>query len=473
MMKQGAPLMEGPIWRAIWRLSLPIILANVLQTGYAITDTYWVGQLSAEAVAAVSLSFPINFLLIAMAGGLPIAGTVLIAQYRGRGDSTAMNHVAAQTMLMVFLVSVVLTAGGYFLSEPIMRFMGAAPNVLPDATRFTQVTFLGFLFVFAFFAFQSLMRGLGVVYMPMFIVALTVLLNFVLDPLFIFGWGIVPAMGVSGAAMATLSTQALATAIGVIVLYRGRYGLRVRLRDYAPDLAFMRRAFRLGLPASLEQVTYALSMTVMTQLVADFGTFAVAAYGVGTRILICVLIPAMGLSMATSTMVGQSIGAGRMDRAERVNLVGCVMAFAILMTAGALLFPVARPLSAFFVPHSAEAIAESTAFIRVTAFTFGLIGILQVLTGTLRGAGDTIAPMLLAVVSQFVLRFPLAYLLSRHTGLGLEGVWWSFCVSNILAAVIALLWYLRGDWKRKKLLEDVELERKVREETVIEEGSHF
>src|SRR5437016_1800214 len=113
-MKPRAGLTEGPIWLAILRLSVPIVLANVLQTAYAVTDTFWVGRISAEAVAAVSLSFPINFLLIAIGGGLPIAGTVLIAQYRGRGDTTAMNHVTAQTMLMVFLVSVVLSVGGYF-----------------------------------------------------------------------------------------------------------------------------------------------------------------------------------------------------------------------------------------------------------------------------------------------------------------------------------------------------------------------
>src|SRR5438128_847172 len=143
-------LTHGSIWLTLLRLSVPIILANVLQTAYAVTDTFWVGRLSQEAVAAVSLSFPINFLLIAVGGGLPIAGTVLIAQYHGRGDRSAMNHIAAQTMIMSFLVSLVLSVGGYFISEPLMRFMGAAPEVLPDATSFMRMTFLGFLFVFGF-----------------------------------------------------------------------------------------------------------------------------------------------------------------------------------------------------------------------------------------------------------------------------------------------------------------------------------
>ena len=133
----------------------------MLQTAYQLVDTFWVGRLSAEAVAAVSFCFPISFLLIALGGGLPIAGTVLLAQYTGRGDDDAMNHVAAQTLLMVFLISLVLAAIGYTLATPMMHLMGAAPDVLPDAVRFFQIAVLGFIFVFAFFAYQALMRGRG------------------------------------------------------------------------------------------------------------------------------------------------------------------------------------------------------------------------------------------------------------------------------------------------------------------------
>ena len=164
------PLTEGSIVRALVRLSIPVVLANILQSAYQITDTFWVGRLSTEAVAAVSLSFPISFLMIAIGSGLPIAGAVLIAQYKGRGDDRAMNHVAAQTLLMVLAVSVVTSGIGFVFSEPLMRFMGAQPNVLPDAVSFTQYTFLGFIFVFGFYVYQSLMRGLGVVQIPMYIV---------------------------------------------------------------------------------------------------------------------------------------------------------------------------------------------------------------------------------------------------------------------------------------------------------------
>ena len=469
-MKTKPSLTEGPILRSLLTLSVPIILSNLLQSMYQITDTFWVGRLSAEAVAAVSLSFPVSFLFIALGGGLPLAGTVLVAQYRGRGDERGVNHTAMQTFLMVLVVSVVLSAVGYALAEPIMRFMGAAPDVLPGATLYLRVTFLGYLFVFAYFSFESLMRGLGEVKLPLMIVLTTVILNFFLDPLFIFGYGPVPAMGVAGAAMATLCTQAISALIGMVVLFRGTHGIHLKLRDCRPDWGFISAAFRIGLPSSVEQSMRALSMTVMTLLTASFGTLVVAAYGIGVRVTIVVIIPALGLSVATSTFVSQCMGAGKPERAEKVTLIGGLFSFAILTVTGALLFAFARFITVFFVPEGGEAIELAVTFIRIISLTFGFVGAQMVMTGTLRGAGLTKAAMIITIVAAWVIQFPIAYVLSKHTALGYEGIWWSFPSTNILATVIAFLWLMRGDWKKKDLLKEVELQRKVRDETVTEEG---
>jgi putative MATE family efflux protein len=468
-----APLTEGSISLALVRLSVPIILSNILQTAYQLTDTFWVGRLSAQAVAAVSLSFPIAFLCISFAGGLPVAGTVLIAQFRGKGDEQGVCHVAAQTLLLVIVVSGLLAIVGFTFAQPIMRFMGADANVLPDAVKFLKVTFLGFVFVFGFFAYQALVRGLGTVYPPMFIVLFTVVLNFALDPLFIFGAGPVPAMGVAGAAMATLCTQVLAMAIGFGLLVRGKHGVALHWRDFHPDFRMMRTLLRIGFPASVEQSTQALGMTMMMLLVSSFGTNPIAAYGIGTRVLSCAIIPAMGLSIATSTLVAQNIGAGRIDRAVRTNLTSSVISFSTLLSAGVILFFAARPLSAFFMPKAGEAIEQSAQFIRILAFTFGFIGLQQVLTGTLRGAGDTVAPMVLAIVSLWVLRFPLAYVLSHHTRLGAAGIWWAVAISIVASAVVTALWFARGDWKHRRLLEEVQIEERAERQMAMEENLPF
>jgi len=467
---QKPSLTEGSIPKALVRLAVPIVFSSVLQTMYQITDTFWVGRLSADAVAAVSLTFPINFLFIALGGGLPIAGTVLIAQYKGRGDGKAMNHVAAQTFLMVFVVSIVMSVLGYALSEQIMRIMGTPPEILADATQYLRVTFLGFVFVFGYFVFESLMRGLGSVQAPMRIVFLTVVLNAILDPLFIFGWGPVPAWGVSGAAVATLCTQALATVIGFAILLRGKNGLHLTLADFKPDYAFMKKAFFIGFPSSIEQSARAFGFTIMTALVAAFGTVTIAAYGIGIRALTFIIIPAMGLSIATSALVGQNIGAGKMDRAVETNRIGSILAFVVLTIAGAVLWFVARPLSAAFIPDGGDAIDQSAQFIRILAPTFGLIGWQMVLTGTIRGAGDTKAPMILTIISQYLIQFPLAYLFAVTFEMGSVGIWWSFAAANVLSTVVVVLWYMRGTWKQKNILGDADLHRKTSEEIVADKG---
>jgi len=463
-------LTEGSIVGALVRLSIPIVAANVLQVAYQLTDTFWAGQLSAEALAAVSLNFPINFLMVAIGGGLAIAGSVLIAQYKGRGDERATNHVTAQTLLMVTAVSIAISAAGYAYSEPIMRFMGAEPAVLPDAVRFMQITFIGFVFVFGFFVYQSLMRGLGVVQVPMLIVLLTVILNFALDPLFIFGWGPIPAMGVGGAAMATLATQALAAAIGFALLFSGRHGLRPRLADFRPDWKVIGATFKLGLPASVEQTTRALSLTLMTLLVSSFGTYAVDAYGLGLRVLTLVVIPAMGLAMATTTLVAQNLGAGKLERAEETTFLAGTLSFVGPTVGGVLLYICATPLARMFVPGNEAAVAESAHFIRIISLPLGCIGLQHTINGTLRGAGNTMAAMVLTIISAWVIQFPLAYILSHRTSLGIDGIWWSHSITMVLSAIVALVWFAGGDWKRTKLLEEADLEQRVLDEARIEEG---
>ena len=462
---------EGPILKSLFALSVPIVFSNLLQSAYQITDTFWVGRLSAEAVAAVSLSFPISFLLMSIGGGLPMAGAVLVSQYKGKGDIDGVNHTVAQTFLFILCMAAILTTIGYFSAGHIMQFMGAAPNVIADATLFTQITFLGYLFVFTYFVFESLMRGIGQVQVPLKIVLSTVLLNLVLDPLFIFGYGPIPPMGVAGAAMATFCTQALAALIGVLILLRGKYGIRLCAKDMKPDFVFLRTAFTLGLPSSIEQSTRALGMTVMTLLAASFGTLAVAAYGIGIRMLIVVIIPALGLSIATSAFVGQNMGAGKADRAHKATLIGGAAGFFVLSIIGVLLFAFARPLTLFFVPEGGEAVEMAVMFIRIISPSFGFISIQMVINGTFRGAGLTSAAMIMAIVSQWVLQFPLAYILSKHTTLGIAGLWWSFPLTNIIAAIIGMTWFAKGDWKKKDLLAEMELKRNIRDALVTDEGT--
>ena len=458
-------LLEGPIAGALLRLAGPVVLANVFQTVYQLTDTFWVGRLGAVAVAAVSFSFPVIFLFIAIGAGVTIAGTILVAQAEGAGDARRVDYVAGQTYAIVLLLAVLLSAAGYALAEPLLALMGADPEVLPPAAEYLRLSYLGLPFVFGYFVFQALLRGVGDVTTPLYIVGGTVLLNFLLDPLFILGWGPVPALGVAGAAAATISTQGLAAALGAWLLFTGRRPIRVRLGDLRPDPALARRIAELGFPASVEQGMRALGLTVLVTLVAGFGSDAVAAYGVGTRIFSFVLIPALGLGLATSAVVGQNVGAGQRLRARQTATVGAWIAFGTLTVAGALAFAFARPLVAAFVPGDEAVIASGARFLRIMSPTWGFIGAQVVIGGGFSGAGRTYVSMVLAIASLWVLRFPVAWVLSSRTPLALEGVWWAFPVSYVGGAALAVAWFVRV---LRQPVEDEAVEEQALAESTVE-----
>ncbi len=462
LVAQDTPnLIQGSITRALLTLAIPIVFANLLQTAYQLTDTFWVGRLGADAVAAVSLSFPVLFFLISLGIGLAVAGTILVAQNKGRGDLDAVNHVAAQALMGVIALSLLLAAIGYFIAAPLVAFLGASASVQPHATSYLQVSFLGLPFMFAYVIFQSLMRGVGDVKTPLLIVAGTVLLNFGLDPLLILGYGPVPALGVSGAAAATLATQGLAAVIGLFMLFSGRYGIQLARLHMRPDLPMLWQLFRLGLPAAVEQATRALGLMLMTILVAGFGTVALAAYGIGSRMLSFVIIPALGLSQATSTVVGQNVGAGQLERAEHTTYLSGALALVSLTLVGVVSFFLAAPLVELFVPGEAAVIEEGARFVRITALSYGLLGAQIVVTGAFRGSGNTLAAMAIALISLWVLQFPIAWLLTERTQLGVAGVWISYPVQAFLSALVAWLWFKRGTWKQKNLVGRTPAETRV------------
>lgn len=462
-------MLEGPVGPTLARLAIPIILGQLLQTGYQLTDAFWVGRLGASAVAAVSVSFPVTFLVIALGSGLAMAGATLSAQYMGAGRQDRVNHVAGQTMLMVFLTSIFLGACGYALAPGLLSLLGVEPDVYRGALGFMRVSFVGMIFVFTYAMFQALMRGVGETRAPLLIVGGTVLLNFLLDPFFIFGWHGTTGYGVMGAAMATLTTQALAAALGIGIFLRGRHGIQLSLANLRPDPEYIKRAFFLGLPGSIELSTRAMGLMVMSFLVSSFGTLTLAAYGVGSNILQVITIPAMGLSMAVSTMVGQNMGAGNLDRAGRAAVLGSRVGFGVLTLAGLLAYALAEHLVAFFVPNDAQVIAAGAHFVRIMCLAWGGIGVQLCIVSTFRASGNMVSAMILALVSQWVLQFPLGYILSKHTTLGAIGLWWSFPVTNVIVALVALAWFAHGDWRRTRLTEEEQQIAQVAEETMNEQ----
>lgn len=274
-----------------------------------------------------------------------------------------------------------------------------------------------------------------------------------------------------GAALATLATQSIACIIGFIILFNRRHGIHVRKAHFIPDMKHIKKAFSIGFPASIEQSMRALGLLLMTFLIAGFGTTTVASYGAGSNLLQVVMIPAMGLSMAISTLAGQNIGAGNIERAAKVAKLGSILGFSILTFIGIIVYFTAPYLVAFFVPEDKEVIKGGTVFLRIMCLAWGFMGLQLSLTGVLRASGNMITAMILTLVSQWVLQFPLAYVLSHHTRLLQKGIWWAFPVSYIIIAFITLGVYAKGDWKKKRLTdEEDDLTLEVAKEITAEEG---
>lgn len=467
--KQRA-FLEGPIGKTLFLLAVPMIAANLLQTGYQLTDAFWVGRLGADAVAAVAVSFPLTFLVIALGSGLAMAGATLAAQYAGAGKQEMVNHVAAQTMLMVAIVSVVLGAFGYGVAPLLLHGLHVSLAVYAGALGFMRWSFVGVPFVFVYIMFGALMRGVGHVKSPLMITLGTVLLNFALDPIFIFGWGPIAPHGVMGAAMATFATQALAAVIGVAIFLRGRQGIQLHWTEFKPDPPYICSAFKLGLPGSIEMSTRALGLMVMTFLVSGFGTLVLATYGVGSSVLQIVFVPAMGLAMAASTLVGQNMGAGKVDRAGKIAVMATAYAFVMLTIAGGVSYFLAPHIIAFFVPNDARVIAGGAHYLRIMCWAWGGIGIQLCISSAFRACGKMVDAMVIAMVGQWLVQFPVSYMLSRHTPLGSEGLWWGFPITNTLVALIACGWFARGTWKTGRLTDGVRTRAMVAQEVVGEES---
>ncbi|RLM53973.1 MATE family efflux transporter [Halobellus sp. Atlit-31R] len=458
-------LTSGGIGRPLFFLSLPIVITNLLQTAYNLADTFWVGQYSTEALAAISFAFPMVFLLIALGMGLSVAGSVLVAQHIGAGEESEAEYAASQTVMFSLLGSIVLGAVGYAAVGPFIRFLGASEAVHPLATGYMQVIAAGLPFMFGFFVFIALMRGYGDTVTPMLVMFGSVVLNIALDPILIFGFDSNPLFGmlglrgleasllastgytgsgITGAAIATVFSRALAFLVGIAVMIEGVRGVRIRPSQMRPDLTYLRRLLDIGVPASIEGTGRALSVNLLLIVVGMFPTTVVAAYGIGVRVFSVIFLPAIAVARGVETMTGQNIGAEKPDRAGAAADFAAKWMLVVLSLAGVVALVATRPIIAVFT-NDPEVIRVGVDFLRWVAPTFGFIGVMRAYTGSFRGAGKTLVAAAISVMMLGLIRIPVAYVASLSQGS--TGIWMAFPISNVAGALIAYAWYRRDTWR--------------------------
>lgn len=464
---------DGTLLKPLLLLSAPIVAGQLLQVGYNLADTFWVGRLGPDGVAALGYAWAIVFLMVSIGAGLTVAGTVLVAQHKGAANFTQSHHVAGQTFSFVTIVAIVFSAAGWLLTPWLISMVGATPGTAPYeyAVGYTRIIFLGMAMMFWFFIFDAVSRGWGDTRTPLYLMIISVTINVVVDPFFILGfegnplfaWAGLTSLeaslyaqtgfagwGVEGAAVATVIARGFAALVGIWLLFGGRLGLAPTIADLWLDLATVREILHIGLPTAIELGTRSLGLAVMTVILALAGDDAVAAWGIVHRLSTLLFMPALGLSRGTETVVGQNIGAGQIDRARRAVYLSIGMIVGVFAVVIAIAYPFAESIVGVFLDPDAggnrtTVIGYGASYIWIAGPAYLALGAFQMLIGGFRGSGSTRAAMIFSIVELWVLRLPLAFGLLIF-GYGVTGVWTAVAVSYVVATLLAGVWFSRGGW---------------------------
>jgi putative MATE family efflux protein len=443
-------LTTGSIHRNIWILAVPMILEMGALSLAQIVDTYWVGKLGSAALAAVTISITLRWVINSLANGLGIGGMAVVARRIGARNRAEADHATWQAVLLAVFVSIVLGAVGILVAEPILRILGADAEVLAMGVSYLRILFGGLFTLVLIFVINSLLRGAGEARLALWVLVLSQGLTIILEPLLIFGWGPFPALGVNGSAWAGVLGFGAGALFQMTILLGGRARIAINVRDLWPDPPLMWHIVKIALPSTMQMTLRSTSRLAVLAIVGLYGTFATAGFGVGNRILLIALIPGFGLANATATLVGQNLGAFQPRRAERsawwvtAYNAGLLAAFAVIF------FTFARPLVAFFDP-TPEVVDLGTECLRIIApsLVFSAVGV--VLARGFDGAGNTVPAMFVNLLTLWGLEVPLSYGLSQWTGLGITGVWVGRALANTANGLVFALWFRLGRWKKKKV----------------------
>ena len=459
----------GAISPRLFRLAWPLVLGNLLQTLYNLADMFWVGRVSPEAVAAVSLMFPLSWMFVSTAMGLTAATIALVSQHVGAGNDRRADRVVSQTVLLATVISIVLAAIGLLSRHWLLYWIGARDQVYVEALAYIEVIFLTLPLTFLFFAFRSSLQGAGDTKTAMWLVAVSAGINIVIDPFFILGWGPFPEMGTRGAAVATFVSRFVAAAVGIYILVKGSWGIQLHVGDLWPDREILAKLVTVGYPATIDGWARSFAAVALAALVARFGAAATAAYGIGVRLMSVSWTVSGAVGQATATGVGQNLGAGTPDRAVAVTRTATLATMAILFAAGGLVWLFPEIAIAIFVDDAAV-IDEGVVFLRIVAMAWGFFGGLMVIQGAFRGAGHTKVAMALSMLSRWIFRIPAAvYLAFAWTvtipgtaitvsalDWGVEGLWWAFAASATASFFVGVAWFARGGWKEGVVETEIE-----------------
>lgn len=448
MKEKSNNITEGSISRGILGMAFPLMMGFLLQNVFNIVDMYFVGWLGKEALAAVSLGGIFMGVIYTFALGISVGNIAVVARLEGMNDREGARKTAKQAIFLGIILYVFVAVAANLAVRPILGLLDVQPSLIPLVEDYTRILLTGSFVIFIPMAISSYLRGSGDTVTPMRGMMIASIANVILDPIMIFGWIGFPKMGVAGSALATAVARGLGMLYFLWFISKKDNAFHVPLLPLEVDLRTIWRIFRVGIFGSLQSVLRNMSEMVMMKLIVSYGAAVTAAYGVGLRMRLVVLMPILGLATAASTMVGQNLGAGNVKRAEKSGWLTALYSSIFMGTAAVVMCLFAEKIMGVFNSNP-DVIRDGALFIRYYAPSFIFIGLSVSMEKALGGAGDTMSPMFITMIGLYALRIPIAFYLKKFYGM--EGVWMGIAFSSVITGIVFAIWFWSGRWKRKKV----------------------
>lgn len=440
----------GSLNRAILLLAVPMVLEMVLESLFAVVDVAWVGRLGANAVATVGLTESMLSIVFAVGMGLSLSTTAMVARRIGEKDHEGAAVAAVQAIFLGLVISLAIGLPCLIFAPNLLRLMGASPAIVAVGSGYTRICLGGSCAVLLLFLNNAIFRGAGDAAIAMRLLWVSNIINLILDPCLIFGWGPFPRLGVTGAALATFIGRSIGVMYQFYRLLKGTERIRILARQVRVHLDVLWRLIRVSLTGILQFAIAHTSWIGLVRIVSTFGAAAVAGYTIAIRVVIFAILPSWGLSNAAATLVGQNLGAGKPERAEAAVWRTGLYNLIFLGSIGIFFIVFAEPVVRLFISDP-EVVPLGTACLRIVSYGNLGYAYFMVMMQAFNGAGDTITPTIVNFFGFWLLEIPLAYVLAKNLGMKSNGVFASIAIAESAMAAASAILFRQGKWKQKKI----------------------
>jgi len=442
---------QTPIDRAIFLLAIPMILEMAMESVFAVVDVYFVSLLhNNDAVATIGLTESMLTIVYSLAMGVGMGATALVARRVGEKDLQSAKTAAGQAIITGIALSAAITFVGVFFAEDLLRLMGASEQLIESNAGYARVMLSGNITIVMLFAINGIFRGAGDASIAMRSLWIANLINIVLDPIFIFGWGAFPAYGVEGAAIATNIGRGIGVLYQLYHLFKGDGKIAIRLPDLRVQREVIRKLVAVSAGGTGQFLIGSASWIFLVRIMSDFGSAALAGYTIAVRVIIFALLPAWGMANASATLVGQNLGAGSAERAEQSVWRAAFFNMIFMAIVTVLFFSLADPILGLFTTDT-EALSNGILCLKIVSLGYILYSYGMVVTQSFNGAGDTRTPTVISFIGFWLIQIPLAYMLAKWFETGPVGVYIAVSLAESLMAVAGILLFRQGKWKAVKV----------------------